>query len=319
MRPAFAGGLDEAAEAVDHVGGHRVGDEVRGGLDVEQDPLGVAVCEEVVDEDEIGNQLASGVVGHHGHGGRRRDGQQPPQRGAVVGDQPWGDGFARHRPGRRDAEAEVRAVAPERGVQEGGAPLTGRSVGERVQGPQLLPDRLTPQFGPLERREGVDSAPRSGTEVSDGAEEPPVEVVLGPQERGVVPGAPEVLPPPGRPALLVVVRVGGGERADDVVGDLSQQDVEGLVLATAVREGVPYLPDEGGVAVGQYAPGERAGHVAPDDRGRVGPTDGSGAGAKARARARACACAGTVERCFARGAGVFSSMGCGPFASRSVT
>lgn len=58
----------------------------------------------------------------------------------------------------------------------------------------------------------------------------------------------------------------GSERLDDTAGDLVQQGIEGLMLPVAEREGVPYLLDEGRVALGQHTPGERAGLVTEDDR-----------------------------------------------------
>ncbi len=235
-------------------------------------PVGVAVPEQVVDEDEIGDQLAPGVVGDHGDGGTGPRRQEAPQRRAVVGDQTAGRSARRFGCAPRPAEAEVGPVAPERGVEERGRPLGRGQVDEVVQGPEFLLDRATTQFGALERGEGVDAPPRPLAEVADRVQESAVEVALTPEERGVEPRASEVLAPPLQPEVAVGTPV--VEWLDDAVGDLVQQGVQGPELPRAVREGVAHLLDQRGVALRHDAPGEAARLPERDHRGEAGALPG---------------------------------------------
>ncbi|MDH6495775.1 hypothetical protein M2156_001994 [Streptomyces sp. SAI-149] len=248
----------EPAQRVDDVGGGGVGDVVGVRLHVQQSPLDTPVFEEVGDEEEIGDQLAPGVVGDEAEGAGAVE--QCPQPLAVVGDQ-VGHGVAFLGPAVGEPEPEVGAVAPQRSVQQGRALLLGRPQGEFVQRGQFLVRLRGVEFGELGGPEGVDALPGAGPEVADGVEESAVEVALGPEPGHVEPGLTEMgVDPPLAPRPV-------RERLDHALGAAVEQGVESAVLSGAVGERLPHLRDDRGMPLGEHAVGEGAGFIGEDDSG----------------------------------------------------
>ncbi len=230
-------------------------------LDVQQHLGGEPLGQEMVDQDQVGQQLAPGVVREHADlaGGAVAD--QRPQQRAVVHHE-GGHVLALVR--QRDLERQVRAVAPERPEQEPLHPLAGGQRGGLVQGGQLVVHDGALELGLLDRPERVDAPPRAVPEVARGVEELAVEVALGPQERHVDPPAPELAAPPLGPRGEVVRR--GVERLHHIARDLVQQPVERLVPVGGVGQRVPDLPQQHRMPVAEHPEGVRTRHVAQDGR-----------------------------------------------------
>ncbi len=240
----------------------RVRDEVRLGLDVQDDFAGLPLGEQVVDQDEVGQQLPAGVVRDQADPGAVRSREGRPEERAVVRDQARCPGLLRR---GGDPEAEVRPVAPERGRQQCVRPLRRGQGGQVAEGGEFLVDGGAGQLGVLEGRERVDALPGAGPEVAGGVEEAAVEVALRPQERGFAPGQAPQTPAPLQPLLVIVGVV--AERLQDAGGALGEQPPDRGPLGGAVRQGVEHLPDEPGVPLVEDAPGEGPGDVGADGGG----------------------------------------------------
>jgi hypothetical protein len=207
------------------------------------------MVQQMVGEDQVGEQLPAGVVGDQDH--RGAGSERGPQAGAVVGDEPVRRGLAGP---RADAEAQIGTVAPQRRQQLGLPLLAGGQPLHVVEGLQVRLQRGIGELRGLQVPERVNPVPRALAEEADRVEEPPVEVGLRPQERRLEPGPAEVARAPRGPGRAVV-RL-GGERPHRPGGDLLKQAVEGLPLRRPVRMRVPDLGNQPGGPVVPYPPGE---------------------------------------------------------------
>ena len=213
------------------------------------DRAGQPLMQQVVGQNQVGQQFPARVVGDQDHAGAWPE--RGPQAGAVIGDQPV-RGLQAGR--RADAEAQVGPVSPQRGQQLGLPLLAGRQALDTVKGREVRLQRGIAELRRLEVLERVHRAPWARPEEAGRVEEAPVKVRLRPQERRLEPGPAEKGGSPRGPGLVIVcVRA---ERAHHPRGDLLEQAVQRPSLNGPERMRVPDLGNQAGSPVVPHPPCE---------------------------------------------------------------